>query len=88
MMAEGNLLPMQPEYCERCRRPAPAWESDEYVEWEAIELPDGEVGVICPGCITGGEQREILEDAMQDIGQLASFRDKEPGLGHGPPDAP
>lgn len=46
-------------YCARCRRPAPAEESAAYVDWEAAG-PDG-VEVICPDCITGGEQQAMDE---------------------------
>lgn len=48
--------------CARCRREAPDQASREFVHWEAIG--DG-TDVLCPGCITGEEQRVIDEDAMQ-----------------------
>ena len=54
----------EPERCERCRRLAPPWEDPGYCEWEALELEDGEIGVICPGCITGAEQQEMDADDM------------------------
>jgi len=55
------------EYCARCRRPAPEEASDEFVEWEADGPPDenGEVRVICPGCLTLGEERGIADDASE-----------------------
>jgi hypothetical protein len=34
------------------------------VEWEAVERKDGTVGVVCPGCITIGEQHELDEEDM------------------------
>jgi Zn ribbon nucleic-acid-binding protein len=49
------------ERCERCRRPAPPWESPDYASWEAVEGADGEIGAICPGCFTGEEEQALLE---------------------------
>ena len=60
-----------PEFCERCRREAPASDSDEYVYWEAVERADGQVGVICPGCLTGKEEQEIDEDAIEMLDEAA-----------------
>jgi hypothetical protein len=59
------------EYCERCRRLAPPWEDQSYVEWEAITRDNGEIGVICPGCVTGAEQQETDED-MVDVASVLS----------------
>jgi hypothetical protein len=54
------------EQCERCRRVAPSWEADEYVTWEATERADGSVvGIICPGCLTLGEENAIAADMEQ-----------------------
>jgi flagellar biosynthesis/type III secretory pathway protein FliH len=49
------------QHCARCRRPAPDQLSSEFLEWEA----SGETGeqVICPGCLTLGEERAIADDA-------------------------
>jgi hypothetical protein len=66
--AAQQLLADLKEHCERCRRAAPAPESDAYVFWEAIERDDGSTGVICPGCITLREQSEIDEDAFEALG--------------------
>ena len=55
------------EYCARCRRPAPDELADEFLEWEASVPPDenGEAKVICPGCVTLGEERGIADDASE-----------------------
>ena len=60
---------MSDEYCERCRKPAPQWESDDYSvsDWEALVREDGTVGVICSGCVTGAEQQAMDEDMMDDM---------------------
>jgi hypothetical protein len=53
------------ERCSRCRRLAPSPDAVEYLEWEAAD--DGEA-MICPGCLTGGEEQAIDEDmfAVED----------------------
>ena len=58
------------ERCERCGRLAPAWEDPAYSEWEAIERDDGEVGIICPGCISRVEQAEIDADDLDVVESL------------------
>jgi hypothetical protein len=55
-------------HCMRCRRPNP--EANEVghlpADWEVLTDDRGEVtGIICPGCITGAEDREILEDMVE-----------------------
>lgn len=47
------------EYCQRCRREAPASDGYDYLGWEATD--DGE-GIICPGCLTLGEETAIEAD--------------------------
>jgi hypothetical protein len=51
------------QHCARCRRPAPDQLSSEFLEWEAL----GETGeqVICPGCLTLGEEQAITDDAFE-----------------------
>ena len=51
------------QHCARCRRPTPDQLSAEFLEWEAL----GETGkeVICPGCLTLGEERAIGDDANE-----------------------
>ena len=61
------------EHCDRCRREAPAWESPEYVEWEANVRDDGSVGGICPGCLTLEEEKGIQDD----MAQLAKDSDED-----------
>lgn len=47
--------------CARCRRVAPAQDSDAFLEWEAL----GDGGqVICPDCVTPAEQQAMDEDIM------------------------
>jgi len=72
------------EYCARCRRPAPDQLSDEFLEWEADVPPDenGEVKVICPGCVTLGEERGIADDASE----TAEVAGPRAIAGHGPAD--
>lgn len=59
----------QAERCTRCQRPAPPVESFAFLEWEAA---DEEGNIICPGCLTGGEQRAIDEDAMEMVEALSA----------------
>lgn len=54
------------DYCARCRRPVPPIDSDEFTAWEANAEDDGAT-MICPGCITGEEQRQMDEDGMEAI---------------------
>jgi hypothetical protein len=70
-MAEGI------EQCERCRRPAPPWESYEYLEWETTQRADGSVGVICPGCLTLGEENAIAADMEQLAADTEELRRRE-----------
>lgn len=58
---------MSETYCARCRRPAPAETSAEYLHWEAVG--DGST-MICPGCITGAEEQEIDEATWATEGAL------------------
>jgi hypothetical protein len=48
------------EFCIRCRREAPPWDSGEYVSWEAAD----ETGttIMCPGCLTAREQQSMDDD--------------------------
>jgi hypothetical protein len=56
---------MKAEYCDRCKRELPPIESDGYsLEVEAIERPDGSIGVICDACVTLGERQAIHEEMM------------------------
>jgi len=48
-------------HCARCRRAAPPQDSDESLEWEAIDETGDEV--ICPGCVTLAEEMIIATDA-------------------------
>jgi hypothetical protein len=50
------------DQCSRCRREAPAEESDAFTSWEVES--DGET-LICPGCLTLGEENAIVDDAVQ-----------------------
>jgi hypothetical protein len=45
--------------CARCGRP-PA-DADDHLGWEAVVL-GGRVVLICPGCVTEAERREIEAD--------------------------
>jgi hypothetical protein len=58
-----SIMTPEPEHCARCRRLAPDQTSDEFLEWEAL----GETGeeVICPGCLTLGEERALGDDALE-----------------------
>ncbi len=60
---------MTPIQCCRCGRTSTV-EAADTSEWEAT----GETGeqMICPGCLTGQEQREVDEDAM-DMGTLIAL---------------
>ena len=59
----------EPEFCDRRQRAAPAVESSDYNEWEALVRDDGSVGIVCPGCISGEEMQSMDKDAME----MASF---------------
>lgn len=59
------------QHCARCRRLAPAQESSEFGDWEA--LGDGSE-VICPGCITGAEQQRMDEEVMDVLDVLEMER--------------
>lgn len=48
------------EKCERCKRDAPPVDGDEFIYWEALSSG----GLICPGCVTLGEQQATDDDAM------------------------
>jgi hypothetical protein len=69
------------EQCERCRRPAPPWEDDEYSTWEASERADGSVGVMCPGCLTLVEENAIAVDMQQLAADADELRRREGGEG-------
>ncbi len=67
------------EYCTRCRRQAPAWDSPEYVDWELDREGSGEhvFGLICPGCITAAEAQAIseeLEEMNRDLDRRRAER--------------
>jgi hypothetical protein len=63
--------PNPADHCQRCKRITP---SDLPVEWEAVDLDDGEVGVICPGCITNEEHLEMYEADLDMIAQIEALR--------------
>jgi hypothetical protein len=49
------------QHCSRCKRPAPDELSVEFLDWEAES--DGTT-VICPGCLTLGEENAIADDML------------------------
>ena len=58
--------------CLRCRRPAPAIDSDEYAEWEAVIDHHGEyVGIICPVCLTAEGEHQMRHDRMESAASLS-----------------
>lgn len=60
---------MDEQRCARCRRPMPPVESDEYSSWEALGGPDDQV--ICPGCITLGEENAIRDEMAEVARDIA-----------------
>ena len=71
------------EHCERCKRLAPPWKSSQYSDWEAITLDDGEIGVMCPGCLTWEEQQAMDEDSMEMGAQIeADKAEAERNIAH------
>jgi hypothetical protein len=51
-------------HCARCERPNPEPAGSLPLEWEVLTDQSGELGVICDGCITPGEQQAIDQDMM------------------------
>lgn len=59
----GHLYVPQDGLCTGCRSPIPAGDDHPYtLGWVAHDVPGNEVGILCPGCITGAQQRELEED--------------------------
>jgi hypothetical protein len=64
--------------CDRCRRPVPPIESDEYSTWEVVVGDDTEgVGMRCPGCMTRKESDEIAEDAAATAAEAHDLERRE-----------
>ena len=63
------------DFCERCRRPAPPEDDDEFCEWEAVSQDGAFVGVICPGCTTGAEQQSMDEQMFEDLDAVQATDD-------------
>ena len=66
---------MTEQFCLRCRRPAPPHESTEFCEWEA-SAGDGGATVICPGCITLGEENAMLKDVEDTLGVVREQQER------------
>lgn len=62
------------QHCARCRRAAPDQLSGEFLEWESPD--DTGDQVVCPGCITGVEERAIYEDGVLTALEADNERDK------------
>lgn len=55
-------------HCARCLRPAPPDDdrSIEALEWTTLTYADRDTtGVVCPDCITPGEQQSMDDDVME-----------------------
>ncbi len=47
--------------CSRCRRPAPAEQTDEFMADWIVKEVEGEVVLICVGCITDTDRQDSAE---------------------------
>jgi hypothetical protein len=65
--------------CARCDRPVPDQLSDEFLDWEALDETGDQL--ICPGCLTLGEERAVAgEGCATDKAAAAIAQSKDADL--------